>query len=470
MKPTHILILILLIATATSAQTNSIVPRVDERTELLSIVFRHANADEYVNNQLVTYAKETDEYFAPFKNHELIKFAVNLRKTKGVSFDAVMSMAIHLELGEAIKFKQNITTQSMDKRWGQENIPRFVDLLNQFYTKSKFHSFFTAHQTLYQAAENNFASILSQVDFTWFNSFYGVQSNGDFHLLIGLLNGGGNYGPKVQFQDGKEEIYAIIGTSQVDSIGNPTYSKGMVPIIIHEYNHSFCNPLIERNLPKMKRQAAKLYKQSDDKLKQQAYGSPQTMLYEILVRACVIVYFQQHGTADERIKSMIMNDKSKGFLWIDDLVNALKEYQENRNKYPTLQDFMPKIVNLQNSTSLAKLKTEYLDKCVQISSISIKNKAKNINPGITGITINFDRPMNTSAKGLANGNKGKAYFPPMPQGVKSKWDTITNMKWTFPVTLKPDTEYSISFPAQFFVDQMGFPLNKTYYLDFKTRK
>jgi hypothetical protein len=42
------------------------------------------------------------------------------------------------------------------------------------------------------------------------------------------------------------------------------------------------------------------------------------------------------------------------------------------------------------------------------------------------------------------------------------------MEWSVPVNLKPNSTYSISFPAEFFVDENGYPMKETYCLDFKT--
>lgn len=71
-------------------------PRVDERVELLSIVFRLAGNHEYNSRRFKLYTDKIYEHYTPYKDHELIHFAKRLRKENGVSFDAVMSMAIHL--------------------------------------------------------------------------------------------------------------------------------------------------------------------------------------------------------------------------------------------------------------------------------------------------------------------------------------------------------------------------------------
>ena len=43
------------------SQNRAVQAKVDERTELLSIIFRLAEAKEYMNDNIPSYAKEIDE-------------------------------------------------------------------------------------------------------------------------------------------------------------------------------------------------------------------------------------------------------------------------------------------------------------------------------------------------------------------------------------------------------------------------
>ena len=90
-----------------NSQTNeldqSVVPRVDERVELLSIVFRLAGNPEYSMNTFPKYSTEIDQYFALYTSHPGIQMAGALSARKGVSFDAGMSMAIRLSQPPELK-------------------------------------------------------------------------------------------------------------------------------------------------------------------------------------------------------------------------------------------------------------------------------------------------------------------------------------------------------------------------------
>lgn len=450
------------------SQNYTIKPIVDERTELLSIIFRLAEAREYVNNNIQIYTNEIDTYFQPFKNHKVVKYAKKLRKLNGVSYDAVMSMAIHIEIKDGIiKFKDNIADNSLDKRWGTKG-NKFVKYLNDFYQASDFHSFFINNKTFYDKTKDNFAAYVNKIDFNWFEKYYGEPMKGNFNLILSISNYG-NYGPDVTFKNGNKNIYAIMSPWKADSLGFPIFHKSIVEIIIHEFSHSFCNHLIDENYDQMRERAEEFNELVKGKMKRQAYGKPKTMLYEILVRASVIKYFQAHtddNINNEYIASLISGEKSRGFIWISQLVDLLSEY-ENGN-YKSLKEFMPKIIELQNSLSPEKLFNKYKEECPYIVSSNIKNGDKNVDPNIKNLIVNFDRPMNIHRNGSTYGKQG---LKCSLKSVEAKWNTETQQQWILSVELKPNKDYSIAFPAEWFSDaKSGNNLKETYYLDFKTRK
>lgn len=461
---------IILVSTTylTYSQNNKLTPTVDERTELLGVVFRLAEADEYVNNTLPTYPKEIDEYFARFKNHEVVKFVKKVRAKRGVSYDAVMSMAINIEITDSIRFLPNVSIDNLDSRWGVKNAKIFLGYLNRFYRESNFHQFYQNHSEIYSIATENFNYLLKELDTQWFDNFYGVKTSGEFNIVVSLTNQG-NYGPKITHNDGREDIYAIMGISNTDSLGNPIFSQSVFGIIIHEFNHSFCNPLVDGHYSNLRKEAKQFYNGNSTLFKEQAYGDSKTVMYEMLVRACVIKYFQQKKENPEYINQFIAYEKRNGFLWIDRLVDWLDIYVDNRDKYPAMDSFMHEISLRIKGLSFEKVKKDYETFFVaKIISSNIPNGAINVDPTTKNIVVTFNIAMNTRNNGVSWGKKGNKYFPTIDNNKYALWNEQTKMEWNLPVNLKPNSTYSISFPAEFFVDENGYPMKETYYLDFKT--
>ncbi|HAF31070.1 MAG TPA: hypothetical protein DCG75_18695 [Bacteroidales bacterium] len=462
-------IICLVIIFPTLAQDFNVKSKADERTELLGVVFRLAGAREYINNNVQPYANEIDQYFIDFKKHPVVKFAKKIRISNGVSYNAVMSMAINLRIENGLlKFQNNITENSIEKRWGGKE-EKFLELLNDFYQKSEFHQFYIEHQSLYNASAENFDTILRKVDFKWFKKYYGYLPEGNFNLFVSLTNWG-NYGCQVYFKDGKTDIYAIMGAWAVDSSGVPVYNDYVINTIIHEFNHSFCNHLVDEYYDQMSINNKKFYELNEDKLRKQAYGNAKTMMYEILVRASVIKYYQSHINegfiTEQLIKETIAQEKAKGFIWIQQLIDKLSEYEEGN--YNTLKEFMPEIVSLMNSLDPSMVNNEYKKSCPQIISSSIQNGDKNVDPEITELILNFDQPMNINKSRISYGLKGKDFYPKI---LSTDWNEETKKQFIITFELESNKEYSLSFPAAYFFNENSeFTLINSYFLDFKTKK
>ncbi len=343
-------ILILSSCSDKSGTTLKPTPKVDERTELLSIVFQLAGAEEYATTRVPEYAADINTYFEPYKDHELIQWIPELREKYGIAFDAVASYSIRLKIenGE-ISFQDNIDIGDIDFRWEKDIASEFLVKLNKFYTDSNFADFFRQHKALYSIAEKNFNETLDLIDFTWFERYYGTKPEGNFHLVVSLTNGMGNYGPNIEYSTGQRDIYAIIGTWNTDSTGNPIYApEDYINLIVHEFNHSFCNPLIFEFYPEIENAAIQTYNQDSLTFQRQAYGYPVTVMCEILVRASEVQYMKDTNESQEDINEKIASEQRRGFVWIDKLCNKLDEYEQQRNSYPTLHSYMPEIVTMIN--------------------------------------------------------------------------------------------------------------------------
>ena len=92
---------------------------VDPRVELLSVVFRLAGNDEYNQGRVPSYVSAVEEHFGEFRDNPVVVTARLLRWKRGVSYDAVMSLAVHLRdaesLEEAVPFEPR--PAELDKRW-----------------------------------------------------------------------------------------------------------------------------------------------------------------------------------------------------------------------------------------------------------------------------------------------------------------------------------------------------------------
>ncbi|MBC8884090.1 DUF4932 domain-containing protein [Flavobacterium piscinae] len=97
----------------------------------------------------------------------------------------------------------------------------------------------------------------------------------------------------------------------------------------------------------------------------------------------------------EEINLEINEQLNRGFVWIEDLVSKLEEYDTNRKQYPTLESYYPILADSykEYAKNIDKmiLKVEKLKpRLVSISEFN--NGDTNVNSNLKQITLNFDKP------------------------------------------------------------------------------
>ncbi|MBN2892055.1 MAG: DUF4932 domain-containing protein [Bacteroidales bacterium] len=285
------------------------------------------------------------------------------------------------------------------------------------------------------------------------------------NLIINMLNGPNNYSSTLTKNDGSIERYSIIGTFLKDSLGMPRYSNEYAEVVIHEYNHSFCNPLIDKHYEELKNSALKMFRVVLKTIKKYNYRSEKSMLYETLVRANVIRYAYSNW-GEEKAKHLMCKDMFKGFIIIDEVVDLLSIYENNREKYPILDSFMPEITNLFDSLNYEKIKTEYENNCGNIIKTSFDNFKRKVSTN-TEIIIYFDKPMDINTEKCKTYIKSENTQKIMYN--KITWAKTNKSECTINIDLEPNTEYKLMFSGFFFMTENYFPLSKNYELDFKTK-
>jgi len=460
-------LLIITFVLSANCQSIELSANVDERTELLSIIFRLAGAKEYSEGKLPDYNKRIEEHFDNYRNHEVIKLAQKLKKSNGISYDAVMSLAIHLEIFDSnIKLKEEYSEKSLDERWTKDDAERFVVSLNDFYIESNFRHFFDSNLDLYNLSINRFYNVLNQINFTWFENFFGVEPDENYSIIVNLSNGWANYGPKTIDINGSEKRYAIIGAGKVDSLGKPIFSNKIIPTIVHEFCHSFCNHLIDEKAKEFNNSGKIIFSEVQNQMQKQAYGNHLTMLYEYLVRASVIKYIENVDTNKLSLNESIAIELSKGFYFINHLVEHLSAYESNRNKYESLESFMPEIITLFDSiaNNYNSFYNTFFTNCPRIEYTSINNGSR-IDSSTKELLIRFNKPMRNSGYGFSYGKGGKKNFPIIEQ---VEWVDKKTIKIS--LGLETDKEYDIKLYNPVYLSECFYPVIDDFELSFRTFK
>ncbi len=318
---------------------------VDPRVELMSIIFRLAGNREYGMGRIASYTKQVDEHFGAFKNHKVIQLARRLRARRGVSYDAPMSLAVHLtdafELKEKVPFDPHPV--GLDRRWRLSEVRAFLQAARSFVRQSKFQEFFQAHKGLYDlAAERMTETMNKHGQLNWFERFFGQPPAGKFHIFLGMLNGPCCYGARVK-TDKQREVYCILGVWNRDNKGMPSFPKSMLPTVMHEFGHSYVNPLVYARADEFEEAGKKIFPRIKKAMKRQAYGNWLTVVHESVLRACIVrCRYGNEGAA--AAYSEVLDNQRRGFAWVGALSKLLSDYERQRDKYPTFEAFMPRVV------------------------------------------------------------------------------------------------------------------------------
>jgi hypothetical protein len=468
---------------------------VDPRVELMSIIFRLAGNPEYnMANSKSAYADEVEQQFGRLRNHPAVKYAQELRRKSGISYDAVTSLAVHvtdaLELKEKMPFDQ--APARLDARWKTGEAREFLKRARQFAQDGSFKRFLRRHEDFYKAAGERMTQKLAQRDYlAWFDKFFGAQPKATYSVIVGLLIGGQNYGVGVRYADGREEITPVLGVWQFDEQGLPVFDDSFGPLLVHELCHSYTNPLVDKYEKLLEPAGVTLYGQVAPQMKQQAYSNWKTMMYESLVRACVARY-QLATEGDEAAQKAEAENDKRGFHWIGELVKLLGEYEETRQEHATLDDFMPDVLvffdkyakeaepavahQADSATlasrapaetpappkaekpapgagpspeptgggamGLAKRKVTGAGPAPRVVSIEPGNGARNVSPDTEAIVVRFDRQMMDRSFSVCGSGPN---FPEITGEVSLDQ---SRKVLTIPVELKPNWSYEFSLNCQ----------------------
>jgi hypothetical protein len=302
---------------------------------------------------------------------------------------------------------------------------------------SSFRQFVEQHRELYETAESRLRELMGQeAHLEWFGDYFGARPRATFTVVPALLNGGSCYGPHSRDAAGNEELFCILGVWETDWHGLPAFRRNMLDTVIHEFCHSYANAIVDRHSAELQPAGQLLFEGVADQMRSQAYGEPATMLRESLVRACVIRYLRQYS-GEPAAQRAIRDEKKRGFLWMEELTATLGDYESQREQYPTLEKFAPRLVVFfkDYAGKFKDLQAEQDAKRPKVVSMVPANGATNVDPALGEIRVVFDRPMADSSWSMVGGG------PHFPETAGRPHYDDRRTTWTAPVKLKPNWDY-----------------------------
>lgn len=318
---------------------------VEEKFELNSIVWRLAGANEYSQCSLPAYAADIDTFFAPYRNHPVIKYCNEMRAATGVSYDAVSTMSglLTIKGGHVMAVSDTAAAYlvSRDKRWSVETFTEYVRLLDDFYRASDFKKFFRRHRQLYRLAESEFRNKVMIPGTGWFVGFWGREVT-SYTVYLSLTNGPSNYGdvPVV----GSDNAVLVGCAIYNDSLSLPvTYDPSTIGILIHELMHKVANPVAAKYAHMFAGAIDTIYPNIAGRLMNAAYDKGSVMP-EWFTRLGTVCFMKDNNLNAQYIDRMIAGDEYQGFVWQEKAYRLmLDSFYTDRAKYRHFEDFVPRL-------------------------------------------------------------------------------------------------------------------------------
>ena len=385
MKRAIVLFLSLLIYYTSSAQISV---TTDERVELTSAVFRLAGIPEYTDGEVASYNVAIDEYFERYKDNALFEYIRKLRNEDRLGYASVAASAFYITIQNG---KVNIDPSrdiseltGKGKQWASDKkFRKYVRLLNDFYQESNFTQFYNAQSQTYAEQIDKAGSLFDNINGEWFANFYDVEFVAP-KVYIALGNGKHNY-----FVNGLDGSYDIV-------LGAKRYYliDTLLPVIIHEICHKYSNPITDAMYSDIDEAFATFLSDSDiaTRLANIGYRDTKTVAIEWFTNLCTVMYLQDNVPLLAGYHAAKLRDN--GFIWLPATIKSMEEFCANRELYPALSSYAPKIVQCINDfgSNYSKYKMAYLNSNPQVVEVTPTDLQALINNN-GEVKVTFSKPM-----------------------------------------------------------------------------
>lgn len=409
----------------TAAATSKVTAFVDEKQELSATVWILAGCEEYDRGVYPPYYRDIQRYFKDFKSHPVMEFIRGMRDAPDtvyvVSYNSVPCAARllyiedgHVRVKDGIDIAEYFRTQ--DPRWTEENFLKYAALLDDFYVKSDYHRFFEKHSRLYREyADSLQAGMRRLIDPEWFQDVYG-EPLPDVSACVSPAYAWNNYsGPDTLTQRllGYERTgyYPLIGVSSKPKYASNMNVKGQTTI--HEISHSFTSPVLEQYEDELLEIGEAIYPYMEQELYWAGYDAS-AVCGEFFNSLMTNLYLKE--VYPSALRKSINADQNHGFVWMNEAVDFMDRFTENRDRYRTIDDFMPEFVEYMRSVA------SRMDSIARRPTVKeiIPAVGSTVSPDLEEIRVIFSEPVETEMYDVRT-NPG--YEPVIP----NKWARYNRM-------------------------------------------
>ena len=224
-----------------------------------------------------------------------------------------------------------------DTTEARKNARLFVDALNTLYTTMNFDTYFKQHDNLYAYALKEIKSQLpSNPVIPAMEKFY--RQRFDEYILMPSLTipSGMAFASGYTTAKGKTRIFNTFGPFALQQFTNGSpinmgYAdeKHLRELSIHEFGHSFTNPVLDKISRQQVTETKSLYDTIQTAMDNQGYNTWKACLYEHFVRAGEIIIARNLGNKEDAEKLQLYYMQERQFIYLPVILAELERYNNN---------------------------------------------------------------------------------------------------------------------------------------------
>lgn len=329
-------------------ETKGIKVQINPNLELFHIMAYLGNSD-YLNNYDFKYKSDINSFFAPHKSDNAIQFVKKVLQNynAGVSIDGLFYDNNFKKDTSFMKYLQldnfGLPNTLRNKTIVMDSLIRAVVSFSEI---TRFGKFIDSHQAYYKEKIDEVANEISKIDIVNdFESFWGTKKD-SYKIVITLLEKeihaswfiSNNKSQCLFYLTPKFVIDkdAKFGNSDITNLreGKMSTKDYIYYGATHEIGHTFLNPIMDNYVNEIDRISFKIITSDPSKI---------TFLCESILRS-LTAYFLIKNQYDEFAQMVIQGEKQQGYIYNDIIVDLIKEYSCNRNKYKSFNDYVPELL------------------------------------------------------------------------------------------------------------------------------
>ncbi len=318
---------------------------IDERIETLYSV-AYFNDYFLLNKHENLYKNTLKNKLQVLKEHKAVQLFDSLSTKYNFSYYRTVEWILQFSnFPEFQKIKEKADDYSTVPENKKYLLKEFEKELIKFNQDTLFQKYLTAIKPLNK-------KVISQVKNSetidklpsFLEEYYGKKLD-SYNLILSPLIHAGGFNSEIINEKGEREAYALLGPN--GEIGFvPYFDKDFIEtdLILHEFGHLFVNPLIEKYSKEVEALNSKYYSNElKENAKNQGYSKWKHVFNELLLRATTI-HITKQKFGKEKAEKLLDFEKSIGFGLVEEVLDILKDYELNRTKYKTFDEFYPILI------------------------------------------------------------------------------------------------------------------------------